>query len=61
MALNQNSKILVKKKYKLYKVGNSYKITLPPDFIMAFNFTEGDELTVASDINQQRFIVSKEE
>jgi bifunctional DNA-binding transcriptional regulator/antitoxin component of YhaV-PrlF toxin-antitoxin module len=59
--MNQQNKSFLKKNYKLTKVGDSYKITLPIDFVRGFGFEEGDILTVAIDIQNQRFIVSKEE
>ena len=56
-----DTQTFLKKKYKLTKVGNSYKITLPVDFVKGFGFKEGDVLSVAIDIEKKRFIITKEE
>ncbi|MHA1125525.1 MAG: AbrB/MazE/SpoVT family DNA-binding domain-containing protein [Candidatus Heimdallarchaeota archaeon] len=61
MSKDQDSKTFLKKKYKLAMVGSSYKITLPMDFVKGFDFKEGDELTVAIDVANRCFIISKEE
>lgn len=61
MTNKENNQTFLKKKYKLAIVGSSYRITLPMDFVKGFGFNEGDELTVAVDIKNQRFIISKEE
>ena len=61
MTNKENNQTFLKKKYKLAIVGSSYRITLPMDFVKGFGFKEGDELTVAVDIKNQRFIISKED
>jgi len=61
MTNKENNQTFLKKKYKLAIVGSSYRITLPMDFVKGFGFNEGDELTVAVDIKNQRFIISKED
>ncbi len=61
MSKDQDTETFLKKKYKLTKVGNSYKITLPVDFVKGFGFEEGEDLTIAIDIANKRFIITKEE
>ena len=60
MNKENTTEAFLKKKYKLTKVGNSYKITLPVDFVKGFGFREGDDLTVAIDVANKRFIISQE-
>jgi len=61
MNKDQTTETFLKKKYKLTRVGNSYKITLPVDFVKGFGFKEGEDLTVAIDIENKRFIITQED
>jgi len=61
MNKDHSTETFLKKKYKLTKVGNSYKITLPVDFVKGFGFKEGEDLTVAIDIANKRFIITLED
>ena len=44
---------------KLRKVGNSYVVTIPADFIERFELSEGDFLAVEVDVDEIKYNIRK--